>query len=431
MKKNSTASKKSQEKTQEKTAEKASPKNKTKAEPTHIQHDHLDKIGEIALYYGFNPHPTIEIKKVDIDTAKEFLERDYIEENEKGDRLPLHVEEKVALLRVYNEENMASLPQPVMLYFKSAFKNPLIKKASDFPRYCDLEIVGNSKSIAEATLIQTARAILAEEGYTNICVDINSIGDKDSIARFTRDLTNYYRKHINDLHAECRQLLKKDPFDLLGCRNDRCKQLNENAPQSMGFLSESSRAHFQEVLEYLEALDIPYRINNNLIGNRKYCSETIFEIVNLDHEEKPKEQRTLAIGVRYDGLSKKMEFKREVPGVGLSILVKGNKDELRKEVKKTKIPQVYFIQLGFEAKLASLKVIEILRKAKIPVYQALPKDKLGAQVSMAEKNQTPYTIIIGKKEAMEGTAIVRETVTRSQESVRIEDLATYLKKAAE
>ncbi|MBI5126508.1 MAG: hypothetical protein HZA80_01965 [Candidatus Taylorbacteria bacterium] len=412
---------------------KSSPKkeSKNKKDQGTINHNHLDKIGEIALYYGCSPHAPIEIKKTDIDTAKEFLDHDYIDDNGKGDRLPLHVEEKVALLRTYTEEEMHTLPQPVMLYFKSAFKNPLLKKTSDYPRYCDIEILGNSKSVAEATLIQIARAILAEEGYENICIDINSIGDKDSMARFTRDLTNYYRKHINDLHTECRQLLKKDPFELLACKNDRCKQLNENAPQSMGFLSESSRAHFQEVLEYLEALDIPYRINNGLIGNRKYCSETIFEIINLDHETKPKEQRTLAIGVRYDGLSKKMEFKREIPGVGLSILIKGKREELRKEVKKTKIPQVYFIQLGFEAKLASLKVIEILRKAKIPVYQSLPKDKLGAQVSMAEKNQTPFTIIIGKKEAMEGTAIVRDTATRSQETIKIEDLAVYLKKASE
>ncbi len=410
---------------------KSMPSQKKRKVNEHINHEHLDKIGEIALYYGFIPHETVEIKKPDIDLAKDMLDHDYIDEDNGEMRLPLHVEEKIALLRTYTEKDFQSFSQPVMLYLKAPFKNPLIKKASEYPRYCDLEVLGNSKSIGEATLIQTAKAILAEEGYKNICIEINSVGDKDSIARFTRDLTNYYRKHINDIHAECRQLLKKDPFELLACKNEKCKQINENAPQTMGFLSEVSRTHFQEVLEYLEALDIPYRINNNLIGNKKYCSETIFEIVNLDHETDPKAQRTLAIGVRYDGLSKKIGFKKEVAGVGLSLLVKGKREELRKEVKKTRVPQVYFIQLGFEAKLMSLKVIEILRTAKIPVYQALPKDKLGAQVSLAEKNQTPYTIIIGKKEAMEGTAIVRDTITRSQETIKIEHLPTYLKNVSE
>ena len=37
--------------------------------------------------------------------------------------------------------------------------------------------------------------ILKEEGYENLYVNINSIGDKDSIVKFTKELTNYYRKN--------------------------------------------------------------------------------------------------------------------------------------------------------------------------------------------------------------------------------------------
>lgn len=338
-------------------------------------YNHLDKIGEIAVYYGFTPEESPGIKKVDLDNARALLEGDYVGDDEEArTHLPLHVEEKVALLRMYQEKNMHNLSQPVMLYFKEPFKGSL-KKAGDYHRYSDLEIIGNSRSIAEATLIQTARVILAEEGYENIAVEINSIGDKDSIARFTRDLTNYYRKHINDMHAECRQLLKKDPLDLLSCQNEKCKKINEGAPRSMDFLTESSRIHFQEVLEYLEALNIPYKINNHLIGNRKYCTETIFAITNsdYDHKEKSKnkDHKILAIGVRYDSLSKKIGMKREVQGVGISLLVKGNSPELRKEIKKVKKPFASFVQLGFESKLLSLSVIESLRQVKIPLCLSL------------------------------------------------------------
>ena len=173
---------------------------------------------------------------------------------------------------------------------------------------------------------------LKEEGYENIGVEINSIGDKDSINRFTRDLSNYYRKHVNDMHAECRQLLKKDPFELLSCQNDKCKKVNEGAPRSMDFLSESSRTHFQEVLEYLESIAVPYKINNHLIGNKKYCTETIFSINNLDYDaskkgKENKEQKVLAIGVRYDGLAKKIGLKKDLQGIGISLLIKGNKPD--------------------------------------------------------------------------------------------------------
>jgi histidyl-tRNA synthetase len=81
-----------------------------------------------------------------------------------------------------------------------------------------------------------------------------------------------------------------------------------------------------------------------------------------------------------------------------------------------------------EAKLLSLPVIEILRKIKIPVFQSLPKDKLGAQVSVAERMRIPYTMIMGKKEAVEKSVIVRHNDTRSQETVLISELGAYMKK---
>jgi histidyl-tRNA synthetase len=403
--------------------------NKNISENKYISYENLDKIGEISLYYGFLPHQSPDIKKIDLDNAKNLLEGDFIEDAEKEkESLPLHVEEKIALLRKYSEENMQNFSQPVMLYFKEPFKGSIKRSSATYHRYCDLEVLGNSKSIAEATLIQTAKTMLSEEGYKNICIEINSIGDKDSINRFTRDLTNYYKKNINDMHAECRQLLKKDPFELLSCKNEKCIKINQNAPKSMDFLSESSRIHFQEVLEYLEALDIPYKINNSLMSNRKYCTETIFTINNLTPDKKSKDQKILAVGVRYDGLSKKIGIKKEIQGVGISILIKGGKLELRKEVKKVKKPFASFVQLGFESKLLSLRIIENLRQVKIPLYLSLSRDRLGAQVSMLERQKITYSIIIGKKEAVEKTAIVRNIDTYAQEIVSLDELCKYVKK---
>jgi histidyl-tRNA synthetase len=402
---------------------------KTNSETKFIFFDNLDKVGEITLYYGFEPHKSPDIKKVDMDNAKSLLEGDFIEENNSDKKsLPLHVEEKIALLRKYTEEELNTKSQPVLMYFKEPFRGSIKKGASVYNRYCDLEILGNSKSIAEAILIQTARAILKEEGYENICIEINSIGDRESINKFTRDLTSHYKKNISDMHAECRQLLKKDPFELLSCQNDKCKKINETAPKSMDFLSEQSRIHFQEVLEYLEALDIPYKINNSLIGNRKYCTETIFTIIDGNYDKKSKSQKVLAIGVRYDGLAKKIGFKKEIQGVGVSILIKSNRPDLRKEIKKIKKPFASFVQLGFESKLLSLGVIESLRSVKIPLLLSLAKDRLGAQVSMVEKKNIPYSIIMGKKEAMDKSAIVRNMDTHAQDIVPLNELPKYMKK---
>src|SRR5665213_2420229 len=91
---------------------------KPKNHPAWVSYDHLDKIGEIALYYGFFPRQSPAIAKADLDLAKSLFEGDSIDDEEEGkNRLPLHVEEKTALLRMYEEEGMQNMPQPVMLYF--------------------------------------------------------------------------------------------------------------------------------------------------------------------------------------------------------------------------------------------------------------------------------------------------------------------------
>ncbi len=387
--------------------------------------ENLDKIGEVAVYYGFMPMKSPSVIKADLDAVKDLIEGDYIDdETEDHGHLPLHAEEKIAVIRTYTEQNMQALPQPVMIYFKDPCKN---SKKSEYPRYADLEILGTAGPIAEATLIQTARAMLAEEGYTNTSVEINSIGDRDSIVRFTKELTSYYRKNINSMTPEDRQMFKRDPFELLACRELSCNAINANAPRSMDFLSETSRRHLEEVLEYLETLEIPYVLNNGLIGNRKYCTETIFAITDNSPDQK-KGQRVLALGVRYNGLAKRLSMKRDLQGVGISLLIKSQNPENRKSLAKIKRPLASFVQLGIESKLLSLKIIETLRSAKISLYTSLAKDRLGAQVSCIERHHTPYVIVMGKKEAVDKTVIVRHNETHCQNVIPISELPKFMKK---
>jgi histidyl-tRNA synthetase len=399
--------------------------------------EHLDKIGEIAVYYGFTPMKSPAIVKADIEAGKGIIEDDFVDdETEHHGKLPLSVEEKIALIRSYHELDWNSLPQPVLMYFKDPCRHACrqeggaIKKNGGH-RYADLEILGSSGPIAEAVLIQTGRMMLAEEGYADARVEINSLGDRDSLARFGRELVAYYRKNINEMTPECRQLLKRDPFELLASRDEACKALNEHAPRAMDFLSEASRHHLEEVLEYLEALKIPYAVNNGLIGNRSYCTETIFTIIDAAGpaaKDAPSRQHILALGLRYNGLAKRLNVKKDIQGVGLSLLIKNGSKGLRDTLKKIKRPIASFVQLGLESKLLSLDIVEQLRQAKIPLQLSLAKDRLGAQVSTVEKYHTPYVIVVGKKEAMDKTAIVRRVDTYSQETVPLADLPEHMKK---
>ena len=71
--------------------------------------------------------------------------------------------------------------------------------------------------------------------------------------------------------------------------------------------------------------------------------------------------------------------------------------------------------------------MEVLRKAHISIAHALSKDSLGTQLATAEKLNIPYALIFGQKEALEGSVIVRDMNTRSQETVKLDKLSEYLK----
>lgn len=402
-----------------KTAGRSGAKYRPARAQSYIEYKNVDPSVETALYYGFMPLPSpLCVTKDDRDRARGLMD----EERTMPFSLAPALDERVALFRHYGEKNPQEDLQPIM--YCGEFATGLSKRRSG-ERRLFLEIMGSSKSIAEATLIQTVLAMLREEGQKEPCLSLNSVGDRESFNRFARELGGYYRKHVASLPQSCRTLFKKNPLDLLECTHEKCRELSEEAPKSIGFLGDESRCHFKEVLEFLEELEIPYRIDHRLLGNRAFTAETLFEITGADEKG---EMRPLASGARYNALWKRLGLKRETPSVGANLLLaRPAREEPARRI-RFKRPMAFFLQLGYRAKLKSLRVIEILRQAGIPIYQALTRDKLISQISSAEYLKTPYSIILGQREALENSVIVRNTSTHAQETVPFSRLAGYMQK---
>jgi histidyl-tRNA synthetase len=390
-------------------------KTKKPAESKFINFTPIDKSVEAAVYYGFTPtkHPkankedTVRIASLKESWARSCAEMPWVFSQE-------FAEERAAFLREYFEQSMNNLPQPIMLAYESETGKERGRNSFN------LEIIGTPKSIAEALLIKTAVAILEDNGHKNLSIEINSVGDKESLNKFARELTNYYKKNINELSPHCRQNFKKDAFYVLNCQKCDCSKIKEGTPTSVSCLSDESRTQFKEVFEYIETINIPFKINNCLVPDRKYCSQTIFEIKDAENNE------TLAIGFRYDGLAQKIGHKKDIPGAGIKIFLK--KKATTKKVSKLVKPVAFYVQLGDEAKHKSLEVIEMLRKEKIFIYHMLGRDKIGSQFSLVEKLKVPHVIIMGKKESLENSVMIRENSTRNQETIKISDLVKHLKK---
>jgi histidyl-tRNA synthetase len=178
-------------------------------------------------------------------------------------------------------------------------------------------------------------------------------------------------------------------------------------------------------LEFLDSRQISYFLNTNLVRGLDYYTRTVFEIF----EDREGASDALAAGGRYDYLAKTLG-KKDFPAAGGAIGV-DRTVELMKEKKiaaKHKRPaKVFLVQLGTAAKYKSLEIIEMFRKAHLPLSQSISKDSLRGQLKLAGKFNAPYALILGQKEALENSIIVRDMESGTQESVAIEKVVEVIK----
>jgi histidyl-tRNA synthetase len=273
-------------------------------------------------------------------------------------------------------------------------------------------------------MLKTLFAILNEWGAGVARVRVNTLGDRDSKARFERELSGYVRKHSADVSECCREEMVKNPFAIYNCKNDACHEMIQNGPRAMNFLSEKSRSHFKDVLEHIEKLGFPYELDDLLIGDER-DPRLVFA---LDLAE---EDATVmaATGGRYDEYLRKLTGKKDGSAVSSSIFFRKN-GIARAHFTPTpsaKIPKVYFVQLGLRAKLEGLTVVDMLRSAGVPVSQSFDAKSLAPQLESAKAQGVSHLLIMGQREALDGTIIVRSSTNSSQTVLQLSALPRFLK----
>lgn len=366
--------------------------------------------GKIAKFYGFQPITPPALEKKDFEYAKQ------LESATQG-------AEKAALVRMYFEEKLFTQLQPNLFYCERPFPGSKENKKPSRQESAVISL-GSAKSVCECLSIQAAVAILNSLGYKDLEVEINSIGDKESAAEFSKKMSVFVRKNINSFPPDLRQATKKDLYALFKNDNEKLSDLIAEAPKAIDFLSESSRVHFKEVLEFMETVGLSYAINHCLVGDPNIGSETVFAIKEAD--EVGTDSSHLAQGFRFNRLAKRVGYKKDLPATVLNISAK-----LKKKAKKVKLktekPKFYLVQFGFEARLKSFIVLDELRRAGASVCHSITKDKLGSQMSIAENSEASYILLIGQKEALENSVVIRHTATRAQETVSLAEFGPRIK----
>ena len=350
---------------------------------------------------------------------------DIEEKSYAGDEHEAKEEEKIRLLKVFQKEKMPAKDYPSFMFF---YNKPILlpKKGKKRQNVYGLDIINVESAIAEAVAIKTAVCILQEEGYADIVVTLNALGDKESIKDFKKELTNYYKKHANELKAiEKKKLLAGNVLDIFFCQNkEYLKELNQNAPKPINFLSEKSIQHFQQCIEYLENFGIPYVIDEQMVGSKQIFSKIIFKISGKD----PKKGKAvdLGFGGRYDEIAQESTKRKKTSAIGLSLSF--NKKPEKVGTLKEKKVNIHLLKIGSGAKLKYLDVVEILHKLKVPIKYDIKEEKISKQLKSAIKDEAHYTLIIGELEAKKNKVLVRRMSDFSQSEIDISELGKYLKK---
>lgn len=371
---------------------------------------------DVASFYGFKPVREIEREHASALSLKPL-----------GKRSARGVYSFSATAMVCTARAAARPQDPVLAFYATPAPGYLpgtlsSREVGEF----GMQVIGTAESMGEIMLLKILTMIAAEWGTPAARVRVNALGDKDSQQRFLRELSAHVRKHADELEESERDAVLTDPLALYRLYTPAAREIIENAPRSIHFLSEKSRVHFRCVLEHLEHLGLPWEIDHVLASDARGPHVSFA----LDFADPDAGAPIVAAeGGRFDEYLKRESRRKDSVGVGASIFFR-KKGATRANFSVTppaRKPKIYFAQLGLRAKLQGLTVLDMLRTAQVPVAQSFDASHLSSQLANAAQVGVSHLLIMGQREALDGTIIVRSTKNSSQTIMAIREVPRFLK----
>src|SRR5712692_8273877 len=224
--------------------------------------------------------------------------------------------------------------------------------------------------------------------------EINSIGDATCRPNFRAALIEWGRAHWDELCDDCHSRLERNPLRLLDCKIDA--KLAESAPNSLDYLCDPCRVHFDTVKELASAAGVELVVNPRLVRGLDYYTRTAFE--------------TMGGGA--------------VAGIGFAIGVDRMALALQAaSLVPTTAPDAAIIALGPAAMRQAIVVARRLRAANLSVEMLSPERKLKALLGRASKIGARFAVIIGEDELARGVVQLRDLKQSAQREVALAEAA--------
>jgi len=392
-------------------------------------------LARVAIDYGFQriDTPAVEYANLfvrSIGKGTDIVDKEmYMFTTKGGDKVALRPELTAGLGRAYIQHGMNVLSKPVKLFSTGPVYRYDRPQEGRYREHfqANFDAFGEQDPILDAQLIQLAHRVVTSLGIKNIQFQVNSIGCPKCRKEYQELLVAYFESKKQKLCLNCKKRLEINPLRILDCKEDKCIQVATTAPQSIDRLCTECRVHFKSLLEYLDELDLPYVINPRLVRGLSYYTKTVFEIWSGDEEGK---KHSLGGGGRYDHLIEELGGEH-TPAIGFGIGMDRIVQEMKRVHAKMYIepkPRVFLAQLGDLAKKKSLNVFAELQKNGILTAESFGRGSLKSQLRVADRLGVEITLIIGQKEALDETVIVKDMVSGTQETVNHERLIIAVRK---
>ena len=389
-------------------------------------------IADVTRLYGYQriDTPMFEDTGLFRRSAGEFTDivqkEMYTFDDRGGNSLTLKPEGTPAVCRAYVQHGLQNLPQPVKLYYISPIFRYDRPQAGRYRQHYQFgcEAIGDDDPAIDAEVIDMAWRFYKSLGLVNISLQLNSIGCKVCRPEYLAVLKSYYAKHTDNLCADCKTRLEKNPLRLLDCKQTSCQSIAQNAPRSLDALCPDCAAHLKQLEKFLGLLGIPFQLNHRLVRGLDYYTRTVFEI----QPEEEGGQSTIGGGGRYDGLIEELGGK-PTPAIGFATGMERIILNLKKQgitVPGPSALQVYIAYMGDPAREEAIKLTANLRQAGISALSSTGGKSLKAQLRQANTLGALYAVIIGEDEVKAGTATLRDMADARQETIAPGDLPERL-----
>ena len=393
----------------------------------------MKSVAEIYAYHGVRP-PVMEYNSVfvrGVGQGSDIVRKEMYTFPDKGGRdLTLRPEFTAGIMRLVVQNKLyATNELPLKLYYLGPvfrYERPQLGRYRQFNQF-GVESIGHNSPASDVEVIVLAYTILCSLGLEGVKIKINTLGDEESRNNYRKALKEYFASHIENMCEDCKSRFELNPLRILDCKVSEDRPIIEQAPKIGAYLSEASKARFDEVLATLEALQIPYEIDQNLVRGLDYYSETVFEF----HYKSAKGNDYGAIGAggHYGKLMSELGGP-DLPGVGFSFgierIVSVLKDDELLEDSSNEL-DVYIMPLDKSSMTYAQEVAVILRNSGgYKVDMSFDNIKLGNMFKRATNKHAKYAVIIGENEVKEDSVVLKDLVKQEQVTVKVEKLVEKL-----